>query len=539
MQLINQHAKRIMEECKVKARAAGLRFGDETLEYIVTNRQMVDLKPRIFIPTLYDYWVHDVETLKARGSYQVFPHNAYETVVNTRPTMSFYNDNNPDWLNVMIFYHVLGHIDFFQNNVMYRHTWSDDFSGQALADKRVIAGLRSEHGRWLDYVIEFSRGIDNLVGYYETLAELNEERSGHPTKTDFFFDTFLQNIKKVRQSEYLRYLDLYNELISGEQGEQSFFREVTEKYPELGAEFERYIKERRARPSDLLEFIMENSTFLNRRENEWMKEAIVIVRRTSLYFQPQIRDHILNEGWATYWHERLFIEDDRVRGNEVKYAKIHADVTALNRMGINPYAIGMRLLQHIEDMAEKGRYSYDYQRTRSMEEREKYDLHTGNGTAFLFKMREELNDFSLISRFVDQEFVDRHKLFVAGKRFNSDELRWEWYIKSRKAEDYKQMLIGQLYHPPHITVDEAETGETLSLVHHFEGKRLVPEYIPATMIGIEYLWGRPVKLKTHENYLEGNEERWRHVIYTSKDRKVTKDIGKHVSPEVESWFKSN
>ncbi len=120
MKLIDQHTKKLMEDCKVKAREAGLNFDKETLEYIVTNRNMIELSPKIMIPTLYDYWVHDVQLLQGKGKYEVYPHNPYETVINTRPAISFYNDNNPDWLNVMIFYHVLGHIDFFQNNSFYK-----------------------------------------------------------------------------------------------------------------------------------------------------------------------------------------------------------------------------------------------------------------------------------------------------------------------------------------------------------------------------------------------------------------------------------
>ncbi|HLO27070.1 MAG TPA: SpoVR family protein, partial [Geobacteraceae bacterium] len=170
MQLIDQHTKIIMEGCKERARAAGLRFTDESLEYIVTNRDMIELSPKVMIPTLYDFWVHDVEVLKEKGRYELYPSNPYETVINTRPPISFYNDNNPDWLNVMIFYHVLAHIDFFQNNQFFRHTWDYDLAGQALADKRLIARLRSEKGRWVDYVIEFARGVDNLVGYFDELV---------------------------------------------------------------------------------------------------------------------------------------------------------------------------------------------------------------------------------------------------------------------------------------------------------------------------------------------------------------------------------
>lgn len=170
MELISQHAKAIMEGCKERARNAGLRFQDDSLEYIVSNRDMLELAPKNMIPTLYDYWVQDVEVLKESGRYELFPSNPYETVINTRPPISFYNDNNPDWLNVMIFYHVIGHIDFFQNNLFFEHTWDYDFNGKALSDKRLISKLRSEKGRWVDYVIEFAKSVDNLVGFFKVLS---------------------------------------------------------------------------------------------------------------------------------------------------------------------------------------------------------------------------------------------------------------------------------------------------------------------------------------------------------------------------------
>ena len=88
MELIDQHTKKIMEGCKERARSAGLRFEEETLEYIVTNRDLLELAPKVMIPTLYDYWVHDVEVLKETGRYELYPSNPYETVINTRPAIS-------------------------------------------------------------------------------------------------------------------------------------------------------------------------------------------------------------------------------------------------------------------------------------------------------------------------------------------------------------------------------------------------------------------------------------------------------------------
>src|ERR1039457_3177163 len=229
MELINQHTKKIMEGCKERARDAGLRFTDETLEYIVTNRDMIELNPKVTIPTLYDFWVHDVEVLKEKGRYELYPSNPYETVINTRPPISFYNDNNPDWLNVMIFYHVLAHIDFFQNNQFFRHTWEYDLTGQALADKRLISRLRSEKGHWVDYVIEFARGIDNQVGYFDLLAGMERPpASHHLLRRDYYFDVFLQWVKRVKRSEYIREIGRYNGSNAqyGELGDDNFFVDV-------------------------------------------------------------------------------------------------------------------------------------------------------------------------------------------------------------------------------------------------------------------------------------------------------------------------
>ena len=58
-----------------------------------------------------------------------------------------------------------------------------------------------------------------------------------------------------------------------------------------------------------------------------MKSVMQVVRKTSLFFQPQIRTKIMNEGWASYWHETLFLQDDRIKGHEVEFARVNAGVT--------------------------------------------------------------------------------------------------------------------------------------------------------------------------------------------------------------------
>ena len=122
---------------------------------------------------------------------------------------------------------------------------------------------------------------------------------------------------------------------------------------------------------------------------------------------------------------------------------------------------------------------------------------------------------------------------------------WEYYVKSRSADHYRQMLLDTLYHPPCIGIDEDKSKNSdLYLVHRFEGKPLVKEFIANTMLGIEYLWGAPVRLETSEVQqatpaqtripipgltmpTEGDskakEIKWQRVLYTMKDRKLSKE----------------
>ncbi len=542
MELISQHAKKIMEGCKERAREAGLRFQDESLEYIVTNRDLVELSPKMMIPTLYDYWVQDVEVLKEKGKYELYPSNPYETVINTRPPISFYNDNNPDWLNVMIFYHVIGHIDFFQNNLYFRHTRDYDFASKALSDKRLIAKLRSEKGRWVDYIIEFALAIDNLVGYFDTLGDIQRgaDNKGKSSLLDYYFDIFLQQSKSTGPATitaYVKEIERYNTFIrdNQEQGTRRFLDSVKAKNPELESLYEKWQAEKPEHSRmDLIRFLMEHSPFLNSNENKWMLTVLEVIRSTSLYFQPQIRTKILNEGWASYWHETLFLSDDRINGHEVDFSRINAKVTSMPRLGLNPYALGMRLFYFLEEQVNKGRRSYEYMRLRDREERRTFNQGTDKGNEFIFYVRENFADSMFISTFLDQDFIDLHKLFVAGKRLNKERMTWQYYVKSRKAADYRAMVLGSLYHPPTFSLKITD-NHTLRLEHQFEGKPLVRDFIGPTMMGIEYLWGGPVELFTSEPQQQKEDDdtlNWEIILYSMDKRRLNR---KSVDEVLKIW----
>lgn len=542
MQLINQHTKKIMEGCKERALDAGLKFDKESLEYIVTNTDMLELSPKNMIPTLYDYWLQDIQVLRGKGEYEVFPHNPYETVINTRPAISFYNDNNPDWLNVMIFYHVIAHIDFFQNNKFFERTWEYDFKEKALTEKRIMAKLRAKYGRLADYAMEFSRGIDNLVGYFD---DVNQTEQGDPfalsDRADYYFNKFLPDVKKTGQKDFLRLIEKFNKETDSEDGEKKYFKEMEKIHPEFEDLFRKYKSgKEKTKNNDLMQFIAQESKKLNDPQNVWIKTVMGIVRDTSLYFSPQIRTKTMNEGWASYWHEKLFMNDDRIHGNEVAFARINAKVTSLSKVGLNPYAIGWRLFMFIEEMQNKGKMSFDFNRINDAELRKNYDKKSENGRDFIFHIRENYCDFTFLNSFISQDFVDKYNLMVVGQRINQQKNVKEYFVKSRRAADYKRMILESLYHPPSVKFEVGDKGE-LILQHIFEGKELYRDFIPNTLIGIEFLWGEKVILHTREIDWEKMQRQYQEIAktdninpadikpvyeqirYTVKDKKVVRE----------------
>ena len=217
------------------------------------------------------------------------------------------------------------------------------------------------------------------------------------------------------------------------------------------------------------------------------------------------------------------------------------------RVGLNPYALGMRLFYFIEEAADKGRYSRAFLSLLDIDQRRRFDQHTGTGRDYIFAVRENLNDFLFVNAFIEQDFVDRNRLFVADKVLDEQRMVWRWYVKSRNAGDYKEMVKGSLYHPPHIEVDLDKTGQdALFLNHAFEGKPLVKEFIHNTMLGLEFLWGGKVLLETTEvkaikkpdqkqpvlpgmppaagDEVGEPEIQWQRVRYTMKDRKLSKGL---------------
>ncbi|HEY0071152.1 MAG TPA: SpoVR family protein, partial [Chloroflexia bacterium] len=149
---------------------------------------------------------------------------------------------------------------------------------------------------------------------------------------------------------------------------------------------------------DVVGFLMEHSRYLE----PWQRDVIGIVRQEMLYFVPQMQTKICNEGWASIWHARIMRELDLSDREYTDFAAMNAGVLAPSRHSINPYFLGVKILEDIERRWD----------SPTKEEQARYGRVPGEGRKKLFQVREEENDVSLIRNYLTRDLVDELDLYL-------------------------------------------------------------------------------------------------------------------------------
>src|SRR6185436_4679881 len=155
---------------------------------------------------------------------------------------------------------VLGHVDFFKNNVYFSRT------NRRMMDDAALHAVRiSEY--------EFKYGRKTVEDFLDAVLSIEEH-----IDPDFF-------IKKRRQ------LDEKEKDASSEEPEK-----------------------------DLIWYILQNSPSLQ----PWQRDVMSMIHDEMLYFVPQMQTKIMNEGWASFWHSRIMRELDLPDSDHVEFAELHA-----------------------------------------------------------------------------------------------------------------------------------------------------------------------------------------------------------------------
>ncbi|SRR5579875_562524 len=407
------------------------------------------------LPGRFSHWSRGKAYYRMKTEYDYGLSKIYELVVNTNPSYAFLMEQNDLLQNEVVVAHVLGHCDFFKHNVYFRSTPGNMIDKVSVNADR-IRKYEYDHGtdeveRFLDAVLAIEEHVDpNTFIKRETDAEREERlRAGEQPQQ--------------RSSEYD---DLWGLEKRGQQEED-----------------ERPRPRRRFPPEpekDLLLFMAEHAPALE----PWQRDILLIVREEMLYFLPQARTKVINEGHASYWHSRIIREMNLTDAEFTAFAQMHAGVLAPQRMRINPYHLGYSILEDIERRWDNP----------TEEEIAKFGRQPGQGRAKLMEVRETESDISLLRNYLTKELVEDLDLYLYQK--DGD----EWVIVEKNWEKVRDGIIASMtnFGAPYITIEDADfNGNTeLLLRHHYEGQPLDLPYAEKTLEYVYHIWGRPVHIET-------------------------------------------
>ncbi|SOB99644.1 stage V sporulation protein R [Ureibacillus xyleni] len=403
------------------------------------------------MPTRFSHWSFGKQFHKMKLQYDLGLSQIYELVINSNPCYAFLLDTNTLTQNKLIIAHVLAHCDFFKNNVRFSNTRRDmvesmTATAERIANYEILYG-KDEVEQFLDAVLAIQEHIDPSLVRPKLLDYENE------------IDHDEDNVTPRSEFDDLWNLDKKEEPVSTVRYKKKKFPPKPEK--------------------DLLLFIEMHSRELE----EWQRDILTMMREEMLYFWPQLETKIMNEGWASYWHQRIMRELNLTTDETIEYAKLNAGVVQPSKTSINPYYLGLKIFEDIER-----RYN------NPTDEMKKLGVKPNSGREKIFEVREIESDISFIRNYLTKELVDQEDMYLFEKKGN------EYKITDKDYENVRDQLVSMRVNGgfPYIVVENGDylrNGE-LYLKHGFEGMELDPHYLEHVLPYIYQLWGRPVHMET-------------------------------------------
>ena len=400
------------------------------------------------MPTRYTHWSFGKSYHRMKTQYDYNLSRIYEMVVNSDPCYAFLLEGNTLIQNKMVAAHVLGHCDFFKNNLYFSYTNPKD-----IIESMAVAGERFRR-------YEMVYGQQKVEAFIDAVMSIQEhiephrliKQNGKHTKQK---GSCCSSGKPATPYDDLWDLDQKKHCCHGSEGCDK--RKIS-KFPEQPEK-------------DLLLFIMKNARELE----EWQLDIISTLRDEMLYFWPQMQTKIMNEGWASYWHLRIMREIELTEAESIEFAKMHAGVITPSRNSVNPYYLGLKMFEDIEK-----RWDQKYGQ--------------GAGREKIFEIREIDNDISFLRNYLTKELVEELDLYLYRK------IGHDWKIVEKNWEKVRDHLVNSMTNCgfPVIVVEDGDyekRGE-LYLRHIFEEKELDIKYLEKTLVHIQKLWNRPVHLET-------------------------------------------
>ncbi len=447
----HKELERAIEEITEIASGFGLDF--YPMRYEICPADIIYTFGAYGMPTRFSHWSFGKQFYKMKLQYELGLSKIYELVINSNPCYAFLLDSNSLVQNKLIVAHVLAHSDFFKNNVRFQNTKRDMVESMAATAERIrqyeIKYGRMRVEKFLDAVLSIEEHIDPSLLRSQLEWSLEDD------------DEYEEEEEPKRKTPYDDLWELDT----------------------MGKEKPKRVKKKKKFPprpeKDLLLFIIHYSKELE----DWQRDIMTMIREEMLYFWPQLETKIMNEGWATYWHQRILREMDLTSDEAVEFAKLNAAVVQPSRTNINPYYIGLKIFEDIEKR-------YD----NPTEEMKRQGVKPGSGREKIFEVRALESDISFLRNYLTKDLIMEEDLYLFQKQGR------DYKIVDKDWEAVRDHLVNMRVNGgfPYLTVNDGDymkNGE-LYIKHWYEGVELDIKYLEKVLPYIYQLWGRTVHVET-------------------------------------------
>ncbi|MEK3794964.1 SpoVR family protein [Paenibacillus sp. FSL R7-0204] len=396
------------------------------------------------MPTRFGHWSFGKTFHKMKSQYDFGLSKIYELVINSNPCYAFLLDGNSLVQNKLIVAHVLAHCDFFKNNMRF-----------SMSNRDMVESMAATADRINDYSVTY--GTDTVESFIDSVLAIQEHIDPSLIQPRKLGKTHLLEAKMKERKDAppgnSSPPSAYSQLWDLEK------KETEDPAPETAG--------KRTFPpepeKDIVWFIQQYSTALE----DWQRDIMTMLHDEMLYFWPQMETKIMNEGWASYWHQRIMRELDLTAEETVEYAKLNSSVVQPSRQSLNPYYLGLKIFEDIERRWDRDK---------------------------MFEVRELDSDLSFIRSYLSKELVNDLDLYVFEKKGP------EWKITDKAWENVRDQLVLARVNggSPYLVVHDADyerNGELL-IAHRYESIELDLKYLERTLPHIYALWGRTVHLQT-------------------------------------------
>jgi len=409
------------------------------------------------LPGRYSHWTFGKAYHRMKMMYDFGLSKIYEVVINSNPSYAFLLETNSPTQNKLVIAHVLGHIDFFKNNVYFSKT-NRRMVDEAALHARRMGEYEFKYGRkvveeFLDAVLSIEEHVDPNFFIRKPHEDPDTEEDKRPRRREGRYDDLFSQEERDEHNDG-------EDDQSGDRGQKQRFG-----LPE----------------KDLVYFLMKNSPSLE----PWQCDIMAMLHEEMEYFIPQLQTKIMNEGWASIWHSRIMREMDLPTNEHLEFAELHAGVVSPHKGQLNPYYLGYKIFEDIEKRWDKP----------TDEEREKFGRRGDEGREKMFDVRELDNDISFLRNYLTEDLCEELDLFVYQLVDEED-----WTVTEKKWERVRDQLVANMtnFGFPYIEVVDGDYdgNRELYLMHRYEGVELDMKYARRTLEHVYKLWGRDVHLET-------------------------------------------